>query len=77
MGIVCKQCGTELANEEHLRKPQRIHKDPAWREQGYVDPSNTIFPSMTHFTNDRLAYFVSTALGKNKDEPKKKKRKSE
>jgi len=30
---------------------------------------------MTHYTNDRLAYFVPSALDKNKDEPKNKKEK--
>jgi hypothetical protein len=71
----CKECGTELANEEHLKKHQKFHKNAAWKEAGYVDPSNALFPSMTNYTNSRLAFFVSHLLENDEDSKKRKKAK--
>jgi hypothetical protein len=71
----CKECGTVLPDKEHLRKHQHFHKEAAWKEQGYVDPNNRIFPSMTNYTNSRLAFFVSNILGTNEVENKRKKTK--
>ena len=70
----CKECGTEAASKEHLRKHQKFHKEAAWKEAGYVDPNNATYPTFPNPTNSRLAFFISNLLGKGEDARKRKKR---
>jgi hypothetical protein len=71
----CKECGTELPTKKHLKNHQRFHREPAWKEAGYVDPNNANYPTFSNPTNSRLAFFISNVLGTNEDSKKKKKSK--
>jgi hypothetical protein len=70
----CKECGTQLASKERLKKHQKFHKQSAWKEAGYVDPNNATYPTIANPTNSRLAFFISNLLGKDEDSKKKKRK---
>jgi ssDNA-binding Zn-finger/Zn-ribbon topoisomerase 1 len=70
----CKECGTQLASKEHLKKHQKFHKQSAWKEAGYVDPNNATYPTIANPTNSRLAFFISNLLARMKKARKRKER---
>jgi hypothetical protein len=70
----CKECGTLLPSKERLRKHERFHKEPAWKEAGYVDPNNATYPTFANVTNSRLAFAISKILGKDEESQKRRKR---